>query len=372
MTLVLILIVFLNLFYVVLFWQLNSGWNRIDEVEAVEDSTLSATVVVPFRNEAHRIKPLLESILELNGLVRTHWIFVDDHSEDQGSSLIQSVLESKCSFAIIPCPQSVTGKKQALIYGLEQVQSEVVLTTDADCLLPPNWLNTMLLPFNYPNIQCVTGPVDFIPSTGFRASWMQLEFISLIGIGAAAIGLNKPFLGNGANLAYRTRAFRETLATQTHQNEPGGDDVRTIAAISKKYGANSIAFAKGAAGLVRTKGPANWREFIQQRKRWSSKNAGLPGVSIILSLAVIYNVLLILLFLASILNPFWWKWFISSLIIKVGMEALFLLNVLPFFDRTNLIKVLLPGQLFHIPYVIAGAIWSINKQFHWKGRLWKP
>lgn len=364
-------IILLNVFYVALFWQLLRGWNKLPDYPE-NHSGEDITVIIPFRNEENRIQPLLLSILSMHDAHKANWLFVDDHSSDKTVDLIGEVLSDSVSYRIIECPETALGKRKALMHGIRESDSEVIMTTDADCQLPERWLVSMMQPFGQNDVQCVTGPVMFHPGPGFKQAWFQLEFISLIGIGASAIGLGAAFLGNGANLAYRRSAFTASAHLQTHLSEPGGDDVRTISAIQSIYGKKSIAFCKEPQALVRTEAPASWSEFIKQRKRWSSKNAGLSGTSSVLGIAVLYNALLASLLIASLISPIWWKWLVLSFIIKSGMEGLFLLNVLPFFDRLTLIRVLFPGQVIHIPYVLLGAVWSVRKKFQWKGRLWKP
>ena len=80
----------------------------------------------------------------------------------------------------------------------------------------------------------------FEDKKGIFQQLQSLEFLSLIGSGAAAIARGKSIFCNGANLAYRKSIFLELNAFDN--NTVSGDDVFLMHHIKQKY-AGGIAFA---------------------------------------------------------------------------------------------------------------------------------
>ena len=64
----------------------------------------------------------------------------------------------------------------------------------------------------------------------------ELEFLSLIGSGAGAIGIENPIFCNGANMAYRKDVFLETN-NFNNDNTVSGDDVFLLHSIKASGGA---------------------------------------------------------------------------------------------------------------------------------------
>ena len=66
----------------------------------------------------------------------------------------------------------------------------------------------MLSIFNDKSVNMVSGPVMFIENN-ILDKIQNLEFLSLIGTGAASIGLHSPLFCNGENLAIRKTIFEK-------------------------------------------------------------------------------------------------------------------------------------------------------------------
>ena len=103
------------------------------------------SVIIPFRNEERHLPKLLSSIVQLDYPKQTfECIFVDDDSNDDSVPLIQRYLTNTgIDFKIINSQRvSPSPKKDAITTAIHQAQFDWIITTDADCLLPQQWLNT--------------------------------------------------------------------------------------------------------------------------------------------------------------------------------------------------------------------------------------
>jgi cellulose synthase/poly-beta-1,6-N-acetylglucosamine synthase-like glycosyltransferase len=133
--------------------------------------------------------------------------------------------------------------------------------------------------------------------SNFFQKAQTLEFISLIGSGAGAIGLKHPIMCNGANLAYEKSVFKEKMLEKKFVS---GEDVFLLHNLKKEY-RDEILFLKNKDAIVQTNCLNNAKEFLNQRIRWQSKSKSyFDRDSIIVSLIVFFanSILLLNIFLA--------------------------------------------------------------------------
>ncbi|MEM1335083.1 MAG: glycosyltransferase family 2 protein, partial [Actinomycetota bacterium] len=96
---------------------------------AGDDGPMSGiSVVVPARNEARRIGPLLEAIVGAPGV--TEVVVVDDESTDHTATIAAAAGARVVAGA--PKPDGWAGKAWALQQGIESARSEWIVTLDAD------------------------------------------------------------------------------------------------------------------------------------------------------------------------------------------------------------------------------------------------
>ena len=91
------------------------------------------SVVVPARDEAERIAPLLDAIVGASGVAEV--IVVDDQSSDATAEIARLAGASVVSGA--PLPDGWAGKAWALQQGIEAATSDWVVTLDADARPDP-------------------------------------------------------------------------------------------------------------------------------------------------------------------------------------------------------------------------------------------
>jgi dolichol-phosphate mannosyltransferase len=91
------------------------------------------TVVIPARNEAGRIGPLLAAIVGAPGVAEV--IVVDDQSSDDTAALAEQAGATVVSGA--PLPEGWAGKAWALHQGIDAAASDWVITLDADARPDP-------------------------------------------------------------------------------------------------------------------------------------------------------------------------------------------------------------------------------------------
>jgi GT2 family glycosyltransferase len=90
--------------------------------------------------------------------------------------------------------------------GAEESSGDIIVTTDADCVFPKNWLESMCRHFEDGSVVCVSGPTVPIPGESNFLDRLCYQ------IGNLFLRLknltNKPWF-RGSNMAYRKGAFGE-------------------------------------------------------------------------------------------------------------------------------------------------------------------
>jgi cellulose synthase/poly-beta-1,6-N-acetylglucosamine synthase-like glycosyltransferase len=330
----------------------------------------TVTVILPVRNEAHRLPLILPDLLKQT-YAPGKWqvIIVDDHSEDTTGEILQAYATQAPE--VIQCyslSDNVQGKKAALALGITHARGEVILTTDADCRMEPNWLARMTSWFSDPNVHMVCGPVR-IAKANLYSELQQLEFAALIGTTAAFLGLGKPLMCNGANLAYRARLFKEVNGFAGNDHLASGDDEFLMRKI-QKHAPGSIRFANHSEAVVTSEPQRTLNALVHQRVRWASKWKA-HGISYSGAMAVlifVFNAVLLL-------SPVWiftWVLGFASLgmlwLVKAGLEALVVNRICLFLRLRFPVHVFMLLQLIYPLYVVFFGLISNALTAVWKGR----
>jgi cellulose synthase/poly-beta-1,6-N-acetylglucosamine synthase-like glycosyltransferase len=109
------------------------------------------------------------------------------------------------------------------LHGDSLVSSEWIITTDADCVVPKNWLSTLDNYIQSSNVNMIAG-VTYDCKNSFT-SFPTADLVSLQGATIGSFGIGKGFMCNGANLAYKKSLFQELNGFQGNDTIASGDDV---------------------------------------------------------------------------------------------------------------------------------------------------
>ncbi len=203
------------LFMIVLAWGLLRN-KRIDDPHP-----RSYSVIVACRNEQNNLGSLLQSLCEIE-YPDYEIILVDDASEDNTFAILEDFCKTNdraTCYRIDEKDENLKGKKAALTLGARKAHKQILLFTDADCIVPKNWLSSYDGYFSDR-----TGMVaGFSPEKGVS------EFRNFTQLGSAAtfaapIGLGMPFSCTGRNLAIRRDAFFGVKGYEQDGHIPSGDD----------------------------------------------------------------------------------------------------------------------------------------------------
>lgn len=350
-------------FYFGLF-KLKQGNNR---------QLLPVTILVPSRNEAANIRQCLNSLIDQTyPRNKIEIIVIDDDSQDRTSEIVREFFDRENRILLIrlnPCPPGISPKKRALQAGIDAAKNEIIFSIDADCLAPPDWVMTMLLQFEE-NVGLVAGYVVYEQqdATLFQKI-LTLEFVGLTTAGLGSIGAGDPIICNGANLAFRKRAFFDSGGYEPNKHVASGDDDLLMQTMHKKT-AWKIAAAAESASIVTTAAPRTFNEFMNQRIRWASKGLVYRKLSLVGFLLSVY-LFYLLLFISvpfALLFPLHFPYPLCALGIKFAVDFLLIAKGTALLNRKALRRYFLLAELFQIPYILYVGFAGVLGAFEWKSR----
>src|SRR6267154_2498298 len=180
---------FLILFglYFVLLVMLRIGWSTAVAPKGREPirKNFFISVIIPIRNERRNMEALVHGLSSQSyPSVNFEVIIVDDHSSDNTIENCRGRLQN---LTILSLAENENGKKAALTHGINFAKGDIIATTDADCLLSPEWLTTINAAFQEEHIAMAAGIVAMADESNFFFRWQAMEFASVIGTGVAAL-----------------------------------------------------------------------------------------------------------------------------------------------------------------------------------------
>ena len=372
----------IGILYAITILALTTGWFRIKKWKKGDTAPKTRiSVVIPVRNEEENIERLLADLVAQTYPVELYEVIVvDDHSTDGTVEVVTRLQmpDSRCQtkYSLLNTKylklvrNDGEGKKAAIRMGVGMAQGELIVTTDGDCRVGPEWLMNIATYYEKYKPRLISGPVVMEETRGFFRSFQSMEFMSLVASGAGSTGIRMPILCNGANLAFEKEAYLQA----SHEKDlryASGDDIFLLLRIKRLFGNRSIRFLKSQEAIVETHTKKTIKSYLDQRLRWVSKSRGYRD-PLIISVALIiflFNLGLVVftilahqsLELTRIIAAMWLG--------KVIIDLPLLLGFSMFARREGVMGYYL---LFAIGYVlfatVMGILGNLPLGYYWKGR----
>jgi len=349
-----------------------AGFYRIpEETYKTKAPVNSFSIIVPFRNEEDNLEMLIESLNRIEyPLNKFEVIFVNDNSEDLSLKIANKVLGfTSFNYTVISQQESVNGKKAALTLGIKNAIYPWIVTTDADCTVQPLWLKLYDQKLEEREVVMLAGAVSFYSSgKGFIDTFQKLDLAGLMGTTIGSFGIEKPIMCNGANLLFSKKAFNYVSGYEGNMHISSGDDMFLMEKLNNKY-PGKLRYLKANSATVYTSSIVEFKAFINQRVRWSSKSTqyGSVYIKIIASFVGLANIsMIVLLFLALFgIN-------INQILPIIGLKLLmnfWLIRISSNFLKDSEKLIYYPIiAIFYPFYVIAITTLAQFYTFEWKGR----
>jgi cellulose synthase/poly-beta-1,6-N-acetylglucosamine synthase-like glycosyltransferase len=370
LTFILLLIL---LVYAVTMAQIIAGFGKIKsfEPEEIQPKTFFA-IVVPFRNESGHLPVLLKSIKNLNYPKELfEIILVDDASEDDSVRQVYNWRMENGSFHTTLLENirlSNSPKKDAISRAIPIIKNEWVVTTDADCEVPENWLSTLDCYIQKHEVKMIVGAVVYDIQRSFLHHFQQLDLMSLQGATIGSFGMKLGFMCNGANLCYTKSLFQELQGFAGNNKIASGDDVFLLQKAVRQH-PEQVHYLKSKATIVHTKPTRNWSELFSQRVRWASKTGSYDSV-FGKDLAVIVfagNFIFVVGCVLCVVGCMSWINLAFLFVPKFITDYILLYKTNRFLRKNQMWYVLLSSLLYPF-FCVTVAVFSWFGKYEWKGR----
>ncbi|MBC7188449.1 MAG: glycosyltransferase [Calditrichaeota bacterium] len=328
------------------------------------------SIVVAARDEEANLPHCLASLAALDyPRERMELILVDHQSRDHTGELLAAFCAQHRHAHLVRVQDGTTtlcGKAAAVAAGIERSSGEIVLMTDADCVVPPTWVRTMVSHFDRDTGMVCGFTTVATHSSDARALFVRAQALDWLFLLAAASGaglLGMPLTWVGNNLAFRRQAY----------DEVGGyhgvgfsltEDFALFKAISKST-AWKVRFVRDGHALVLTQPSRSWRELLHQRLRWAvgGRSVAPPG-KVLLALGGGARLLLPLAMILAVHHP-------AAAILPLAVmltDFVLLRGTCAALGLKTPLKALVAFEALFATYVVAGAaLLPFLRVLTWKG-----
>lgn len=353
-----------------------ASWRSIPDFhpDDIQDATLKITIIIPARNEAEHIGKCLTSIQHQTYHASLfEVIVVNDHSTDTTESLVKAFPMD--NVILINLRDHLDGKKinaykkKAIDVAIARASGELIVTTDADCIVPPDWLQSIAAFQRQTQAAFIAAPVKIKAGKSLLSVFQSLDFLTLQGITGASVHNRFHNMCNGANLAYLKQIFSDVGGFDGIDKIASGDDMLLMQKIAIAH-PKKLFFFKSKDAIVTTEAAESWKAFLHQRIRWASKSGSYtdPKIKSVLLLVYLVNLFILIFFIVGWYNPVWLIFFLVLTAIKTLLEIRFTRMVAKFFDSTALLIYFPLLQPLHMLYIVVAGWLGLFGTYEWKER----
>ncbi|OZC02350.1 glycosyltransferase [Rubricoccus marinus] len=336
--------------------------DRLEVIVADDDSTDATAAIV------RRVQKAVNASVPARGLVLA--------GDDEPEPLADAPPERLRLLSIPHDPLRIRAhKKRAIETGVGHARGEIVLTTDADCVVPPSWVRAMADGLADQGTALVSGPVRFDGSGGLFGRMQALDFVGMMALGAGGILLGQPHLANGASLGYRRDAFERLGGFDGIDDVTSGDDELLMqklayAPAGRDTPTTGVRFVARPDAAVVTQPARTLRQFTAQRLRWASKGAHYPArLQFLIAQVGGFYVMLLVGTLGLPLWPAFGAWLLAGFLLKTAGDLSLLVPATGLLRQRRLLALYPLYALLHIPQtLLAGLGGAMGAGFEWKGR----
>ena len=336
----------------------------------------SVDVVVAARDEESVLPAALAALraLDYPGVLRV--IVVDDRSSDGTADVVRAALARDPRLTLVQVrrpARRMAPKVHAVATGVRAGGGEIVLTTDADCVVAPGWARAMVAPFADPRVVWTLGSVTTRgpgATRGFRERFEAIDWLSLMLVSRSLARLGWSLASSANAQAYRRSAFEAAGGFGRAGRAPSGDEDLLVQRLGRLPRARTV-FVDEPAARVITAPTSSWRRLLTQRRRWVSRYQHVRqyhlgfwlGIALVGAHSLALSVALLSLPLAPAAAGIVFGLWGAKLAIEVpGMRA-----GMRLLGRPDLVGGVLGWALLHPFFTAAALLGSLLRPTTWRG-----
>ena len=244
-----------------------SGKQRLAE----QKKQFKVSVIIPAKDEADNLPALFES-LEKVMTPDVQVILADDRSVDQTQSLMNEFAAKHSNVKVIkntePPKPGMNPKHSMLSIASRYADGDILMFTDADCIVPAGWVTEVSRYFQDPKVGLVFSAVVTAPGCSLRERYQTQDHLMRFFYTVGAVGLGNPSGGYGNNLAIRRTALEE-IGGFDSIGFSLTEDAQLIAAV-RNTGHWKVAVCPFRSVLVYAQPQKKLLDAAKQEVRWSA------------------------------------------------------------------------------------------------------
>jgi cellulose synthase/poly-beta-1,6-N-acetylglucosamine synthase-like glycosyltransferase len=325
------------------------------------------SILVAARNEEKNIEACLNTLTRLSyPKEKTEILIGDDDSDDRTASIVNAFAQKHSNVRLFTIRENIgtaRGKANVLAHLAHEAKGQYYFITDADILVPSNWIQSLLRHFK-PGTGIVSGCTMSRPES-FLGKAQQLDWLFAFGMMKVVSDKNIPVTAVGNNMAIHSEAYKSTGGYENIPFSVTEDQELFLQVIKKKWSFKNL---MNAECLARTEPVESWKDLLKQRRRWMKGAMKIPFI------------LLLCLFLQGVALPMLilmiWKFPVAGFILwgsKIFLQQVFLSFC---FNRVGE-KYKFPSHvlIFELYSMLLSPIVVLNyfftRKIEWKGRVYR-
>jgi cellulose synthase/poly-beta-1,6-N-acetylglucosamine synthase-like glycosyltransferase len=265
----------------------SNGWFRALRFTLPSVDAEDVTIIIAAHNERANILRVLDAIrAQRYPPERVRVIIADDRSSD-GTSDVARAQAGDLRLDILRIdrtPEGMSPKKYALHTAIQEVRTEYLLFTDADCRPGPGWIAGMQRVFAA-GAEVVVGLAPLQGDTQLPERYSAYESCRTAAFMIAATAYRLPYMASGRNWGYRKSLYSRCEGLPALGRWLGGDDdllLQQFVAAGAR-----IAACTDADAVVRAEAPENFLSLCRQKLRHFSVSRAYRGkAALLLGIAV--------------------------------------------------------------------------------------
>ena len=333
-------------------------------------------VLVAMRNEERTIAACLKALEGQDYPSALYDVYIiDDQSTDRSADIALAFVQHNRNFHLLKIREEkygLHGKMNALSQALETVQSEIILITDADCIVPAGWIRAHCAYFGSDTgmvgaLTLLEPPDNLRPPeyhSGFFARLQALDWIYLQSVAAASSNAGKPITILGNNFGFRKQAYDDVGGFKALGFSPTEDFVLMRAI--EQTGRWKIKHTMDKESAIFSYPVRRLKGFFSQRLRWIiGGRKARPWGYFIMGLAVAAYLAIILTLVKGQFNVF----SAGAIGLVLGIDYLIIKQQTRKTGLNHLLVWFLPYEIFHFAYTLFFALIAfLPLKIRWKGR----
>jgi cellulose synthase/poly-beta-1,6-N-acetylglucosamine synthase-like glycosyltransferase len=322
------------------------------------------SIIIAARNEEANISDCLESVANQSYPISLYEIIViNDGSTDGTETICSEFIKQYPNIKLIQVVDNaiVRGKANALAQGIEAAHGEIILITDADCMVQKTWVEQTAN--RYSSTVGLIGGFTLQTATTPFEGMQSLDWTFILGMAAATAGLGYPLGSIGNNLSFRKSAYDQVGGYRKLKFSVTEDYTVVQAIIGlKKW---KYLYPIDLRHLVESKACPNFQYLIRQKHRWGKGGLDMKpaGLTIMVVGYLMHISPWIMLFEGGVIQA------AGALMIKLIADYTFLYKILNRIDRKEDLRWFAWFEIYFMIYVLLlPFLVFFGGKVKWKGR----